>query len=202
MKLTAREQAWAEAYLVTLNKAESARRAKYKGDNVQLANIGWQNYRKAHIRAYLKDRLDEMCMPANEILVRYTDMASSNISEFAHVSTHRDLAELENGYLVKKFKRKITRTQSGGEYEEIELELYDAKSALDSLAKYHHLLTDKIEITWKDEISILVRKGIITQQDIINEFAGEVPQGLLESFGIQPNEVGKAEVDSSIEASE
>lgn len=144
-KLTAKEQAWAEAYLVTLNKAESARRAKYKGNDAQLAVIGYQNYRKLHIRAYLDARMADLTMPANEILKRLTDMASSSLPDYAHIRDSRDLADCENGHVIKKFKKTTITTEKGSEVETVELELYDALSALEKLGKYHALFTDKVE---------------------------------------------------------
>lgn len=156
--LTAKEQAWAEAYLLTLSKAEAARRAKYKGDNAQLAVIGWQNYRKLHIQAYLKKRLAEMTMPAEEVLRRLTDMASSNISDFANIRDEKDLSETEQGHVIKKFKRIFTRSQIGNEIETIELELYDAQAALEKLGRYHSLFTDKIEHSSDPDKPIIVKK--------------------------------------------
>lgn len=155
-RLTAKEKAWAEAWLVTLSKAEAARRAKYKGDNVQLANIGWQNYRKPHIQAYLKDRLAEMVMPANEVLRRLTDMASGSVSDFADIKSSAGLVETEQGHIVKKFKKTTTRTAYGSEVEAVELELYDAQAALVHLGKIHGLFTDKVEHSGMIESKLII----------------------------------------------
>jgi hypothetical protein len=85
-------------------------------------------------------------MSADEILIRLANMARSNIADFAHVGNDVGLSELgDDGQVIKKFKRKITRTQSGDEYEEIELELYDAQAALVHLGRHHSLFTDRIE---------------------------------------------------------
>lgn len=154
--LTAKEQAWAEAYLLTLSKAEAARRAKYKGDNAQLAVIGWQNYRKLHIQAYLKERLAEMTMPAEEVLRRLTDMASSNISDFAQIRDSKDLVDCENGHVIKKFKKTNITTEKGSEVETVELELYDALSALEKLGRYHALFTDKVEHSGKVDSNVVL----------------------------------------------
>lgn len=141
-KLTAKEQAWADAFLVTLNKAEAARRAKYKGDSSTLAHIGWENYRKAHIQAYLKAKLDEMAMPANEVLTRLSEQASADMSDFLEFKEGIKLPYLdlktanEKGLLrlVKKFKY-----NSEGQPE---IELYDAQAALVHLGKAHGLFNN------------------------------------------------------------
>lgn len=142
-KLTPKEKAWADAYLVTLSKAGAARIAKYKGDSNTLAHVGWENYRKEYIQAYMKDKLDQMAMPANEVLARLAAMASSNLSDFASIKTSKDLEECEDGAVLKKFKRKLTRdTKNDTEYEEVELELYDAQAALVHLGKAHGLFNN------------------------------------------------------------
>lgn len=67
MSLTGKMKKWADAYLVTLNKTEAARRAGYGGNNADLSNIGYQNYRKLEVQAYLKEKLDQMSMPESEM---------------------------------------------------------------------------------------------------------------------------------------
>lgn len=141
-KLTAKERAWADAYLITLSKAGAARLAKYKGDNATLAHIGWENYRKAHIQAYMKDKLDRMAMPANEIIARLGKMASSSLSDFADIKNSQDLAECEDGAVIKKFKRDVITDQLGRQHEKIEIELYDAQAALVHIGKVHGLFNN------------------------------------------------------------
>lgn len=150
MALNKQQQAFIEHYLVCLNATKAARKAGYS-DRYLNTNAS-KLLQNTTIRAEIDRRLREVILPANEVLARYTDMATSNISEFATIATARDLENLDNGYLVKKFKRDVVTDQLGRQHEKIEIELYDAKSALDSLAKYHHLLTDKLEITWRDKL--------------------------------------------------
>lgn len=147
-KMTGKELAWADSWLETRNKTEAARRAGYKGNSSTLAHIGWENYRKEQIQEYIKQKLDESAMPAEEVLERLARMARANIADFAHVQTQVDLGDLgDKGLLVKKFKRKRTYTQAGNEYEEIELELYPADVNLERIGRYHGLFTDRQEIS-------------------------------------------------------
>lgn len=159
--LTAKEKTWADAYLVTLSKAGAARIAKYKGDSKTLAHVGWENYRKEHIQAYMKGKLDQMAMPANEVLARLGAMASSNISDFASIRTSKDLEECEAGAVIKKFKHDIITDQLGRQHEKIELELYDALPALVHIGKAHGLFTDRIEHTGPDGGPIIIREIIV-----------------------------------------
>jgi phage terminase small subunit len=151
MALTGKMLAWANAWLETRNKTESSRIANYKGNDATLASIGYENFKKLEIQEYIKQRLDELAMPAEEVLERLARMARANIADFAHVQTNADLAALgDKGLLVKKFKRKKTFTQAGNEYEEIELELYPADVNLERVGRYHGLFTDKTEISGPD----------------------------------------------------
>ena len=139
--LTAREKAWADAYILTLNKAEAARRARYKGDNVQLATIGWQNYRKPYIKVYLKDKLEAMVMSADEVLARLAGMAQSSIEDYIDIlpGGRMILTNFEQAknagvlHLIKKLK--ITK-------EGPEIELYDAQAALVHIGKAHGLFKE------------------------------------------------------------
>lgn len=179
-KLTAKEEAWANAYLLTLSKAGAARLAKYKGDSSTLAHIGWENYRKAHIQAYMKDKLDEMAMRANEVLARLGMMGSSSIADFATVSNADELEVHPGASVVKKFKRKVYHPPNADPYEEIELELYDAQVPLLNIGKQHGLFTDKhlVELKVQGEVDALldILKDTLPQEqyaNVLSRLSGE-----------------------------
>jgi lipid II:glycine glycyltransferase (peptidoglycan interpeptide bridge formation enzyme) len=117
------------------------------------------------------------------------------------VSRPGDLADEKykgKTHVIKKIKRKITRDQYGREFEEMELEFYDARQTLVDLGRHYKLFTDRLEIDWKVEIIELLKQGAITPQDIMNEFADEpeAAVGLLESFGLSATEIREAEMES------
>ena len=200
--LNTKQRAFIEEYLICWNASEAARRSGYNGkSNV----VGSQLLANLSIKAEIDNRLSEMRMSANEVLKRLSDMARADIADFVRVSRPTDLLRPRykgKTHVIKKFKKTTVHTRTGDMIVTTELELYDSRSTLVDLGRHHKLFTDRIEVTWKDELTDLIRKGIVTQQDILNEFGSEVPQGLLESFGIPTNEVGKAEVDSAKQASE
>lgn len=202
MALNTKQKVFIEEYLICWNASEAARRAGYNGKS----NVaGSQLLSNLSIKTEIDNRLDEMKMSSNEVLKRLSDMARADIADFVRVAQPTDLLRPRykgKTHVIKKFKKTTVHTRTGDTIVTTELELYDSRSTLVDLGRHHKLFTDRIEVTWKDEVTDLVRKGIITQEDVLNEFRGEVPQGLLESFGIPTDEVGKAEVDSTIEASE
>lgn len=154
MALTGKMKKWADAYLETLNKTEAARRAGYGGNDADLANIGYQNYRKLEIQAYLKDQLDKMAMSEPEIIARLSAQASGDMSDFIEFKDGiktpfldlKGAADKGLLHLVKKFKYNAASMP--------EVELYDSKSALDSLAKIRGLMTDKIEHSGEVGLSV------------------------------------------------
>ena len=135
--MNTKQTVFVNEYLRCWNSSEAARRAGYNGkSNV----IGPRLLADVSIKAEIDERLAELKMSADEVLVRLANMARSNIADFAHVGSDKDLADLgDKGLVVKKFKRKITRTQAGGEYEEIELELYPADVNLERIGRAHKL---------------------------------------------------------------
>jgi hypothetical protein len=134
MALSKRQRAFIDEYfLCNMKGAEAARRMGSKQPRLYAHRMLTND----NVLAEVDRRLREKQLSADEALARLGDMASSNLSDFAYIGSDSDLAECQQGYLIKKFKRKITRTQAGGEYEEIELELYDAQSALVNILKIH-----------------------------------------------------------------
>lgn len=100
------------------------------------------------IKEEITRRLREKHLTADMVIARLSEMATSNIADFASIKTSEDLANSrEIAYLIKKFKRKIIKCDDdpNKEYEEIELELYDAQAALEKVGRHLILFTDKVE---------------------------------------------------------
>lgn len=142
MALTGKMRKWADAYLLTLSKTQASRLAGYGGSNSSLSQIGWENYRKLEVQAYMKDKLDEMAMTANEVLARLGMMASTSMADFATVKSAKELEVHEGAAAVKKFKSEIITDMLGRMHEKVELELYDAQAPLINIGKQHGLFSD------------------------------------------------------------
>ena len=54
--LTLKQRRWVDAYLMTGNATESARRAGYKGNDHTLGSVGGENLTKPEIQSALKER--------------------------------------------------------------------------------------------------------------------------------------------------
>jgi len=116
---------------------------------------------KPNIKKLISDRLDEMAMTKNEVLFRLSAIARASEFPFIRITDegfcYFDFSDPEAEhylFLIKKIKTKRTRRLEGkGENAEtwedewIEVELHDAQAALNTLAKYHGMLTDKLDVT-------------------------------------------------------
>jgi len=161
---------------------------------------GPKNLVKTSINAVIQQRLTEKHMSANEVLARLADMGRSDISEFVDVSRPGDLADEKykgKTHVIKKIKRKITRDQYGREFEEMELEFYDARQTLVDLGRHHKLFTDKVEITWKDEITNLLKSGTISPEQVENELGSELATELFNAIGLSVVGIREAQTQSA-----
>lgn len=137
-------------------------------------------------------------MSAEEVLTRLADMARSDIADFARVGDAKSLEDLRGKtHVVKKFKRKIIKPKDKDSepYEEIELELYDAQSALLNIGKQHGLFSDRhvVEMRLEKEID-----------GILDALEGILPPELYDRVlaVISGTEEGEGEVEAEAEDSE
>ncbi len=145
-ELTDKEQLFVDEYCKCWNRAEAIINAGFNPGNRQRASeMGYQILQKTPVREAIKLRLEDSAMSAHEVLMRLGDMARASLADFSKVTELKDLKNHPKAHVVKKLK--VTKTILLGDVEKIttEIELYDAKSALDTLAKHHGLLADKQE---------------------------------------------------------
>lgn len=165
-ELTGKQRAFINAYLgeAKFNATEAARVAGYKGDDVTLAAVGYENLRKPQIEAEVRARFNEATMSANEVLARITEIASGRITDFLDddgafslkITKQRGKDHLLKKLKIKRTAKKVDSFTEGEEdaketietslvHEDVELEMYSAHEALRDLGKFHKLFTDRIE---------------------------------------------------------
>lgn len=148
--LLPKQRAFVVAYLDCLNSSEAARRAGYPARSAR--QVGHENRTKPDIRAAIDAGMGERGMPREEVLDRLRSHAAGDMRDFLKTDTDGDVFWIELTadkplHLIKKLK--ITKSTLGdGDSAlivetKVEIELYDAKAALDTLAKHHRLLGDQ-----------------------------------------------------------
>lgn len=172
-KLTGKQRAFINHYIVTMNATEAARRAGYKASYDTLRSIGAENLAKPNIKAEIEKRMERLAMPSYEVLKRLTEMARADLSKYIDADGALDINAMKAdgvGYLLKKYKRvKRTLTAKGipiGEEEYLETELYPADGALDKLMRYHSLYNDKTTLDLPKELLDLIRSKQFTPEQI------------------------------------
>lgn len=176
-KLTGKQRAFINHYIVTMNATEAARRAGYKASYDTLRSIGAENLAKPNIKAEIEKRMERLAMPSYEVLKRLTDMASGDLSKYLTEDGSIDIIAMKAdgvGFLLKKYKRvKRTLTAKGipiGEEEYLDVELYPADGALDKLMRYHSLYNDKTTLDLSTELLNLIRSKQFTPEQIREMF--------------------------------
>jgi len=117
------------------NATEAARQAGYKKPNVQGPRL------KKILQPEIDARLDEMGMPANEVLARLSEQARADLADYITTGALLDWEKLkEHGKsrLIKKYR--VTLNALG--QMKTEIELYDAQRALELIGKAHGLFKD------------------------------------------------------------
>lgn len=189
--LTGKQLRWAQEYIVTLNETESSRRAGYKGDDNALAVQGHHNLRNPKIMAYVRERLAQHAMSAEEVLVRLSDIGRNDLGDCLNEFGGIDPLEAKRkgkSHLIKRFKVKTTLiTEKDGSEKEIvetEIEMHDPQTALALLSKYHDL-TNRVKVDdWRSELIELLREGKVTPEQVQEELGRDLAQEFFESAGV------------------
>lgn len=148
VKLTRKQQAFINEYLQCWNATEAAKRAGYSENSAY--SIGHENLSKPEIAAAIKVRVDALTMSADEALLRLTEHARGDLSEFIGLDVQQ-IAEHPRARLIKKYKRTVRTGKDDYCEERVELELYDAQVATIHILKERHLMageaTERSEVT-------------------------------------------------------
>lgn len=144
-KLTDKQRAFINGYLVSWNATKAAIEAGYSAKTAYA--IGDNLLRKIEIRAEINRRITEMAMSADEALARLSDQATANVTEFINLDAD-ELKAHPKAHLLKKVKR-IVRWHGKEKTETIEFEVHDPQNALVHILKEQHLksgeATERVE---------------------------------------------------------
>lgn len=157
--MTDKQKIFCEKYIQCWNATEAARQAGYSGSDDTIRAIASENLTKPNIREYIDKRIQEVSMSTNEILHRLTEWGRGTVAPFLTddnyseaLSVNSDEAKKAIG-LIKKIKQDETVLKSKNSNDEIvtkrrfEIELHDAKDAVDKLARIRGLYKDNLDIT-------------------------------------------------------
>ena len=139
MTLNNKRLVFTKEYLKDFNATQAAIRAGYSPKTAY--SQGQRLLKNVEIKEVLAERLDELTMSAEEVLVRLGEQARSSIADVIEPTGKRtfllDTDKIaEHGHLIKR----IYHTKHG-----VGIELYNSQRALELIGKKHALFTDRIE---------------------------------------------------------
>ena len=145
MALSAKHQQFVEEYLSCFNATRAYQAVYPSVGRLTAASNGYRLLREnPEVAEYVKLRLSEAAMSADEVLMRLAEQARGAHSEYIQEDGTIDIESM-----VKKGKahliKKISYTKGRKEYE-----FHDAQAALIQLGKHHKLFVDRQEVTGKD----------------------------------------------------
>lgn len=198
-KLTAKEQRFVDEYIVCLNGTEAHRRAGYAGDDNLHAVEASRLLRKPKIIRAIGERTEHFAMSANETLAHLTDISRNDMGDVLNSFGGIDISEaVRRGKTnqIKRFKSKVTTiTEKDGTEREIvetEIEMYDRQLALNTLAKYHSLLIDRVRTEdWRTDILKLLREGLVTPVQLEAELGYDVAREIITTFELSSVNAGE-----------
>lgn len=147
--LNFKQRVFVEHYLQAWNATDAARRAGYKGNDITLASVGYENLRKPQIAEAIERRLAELQMGADEVIQRLSEHARGNLAPFLDSNANGlDLASdraQASMNIVRKFKtthKTFHRGETSWDEVQTEIELYDAQRALELLGRHLALFAE------------------------------------------------------------
>lgn len=163
MGLTNKQRVFVEEYLRCWNATEAALVAGYADRSAR--QQGSRLLTNDDIAAEIKLRVAEKAMTADEVLIRLAQHARGDMGDFLDISSMSFQVDLSGAvekkltHLIKKVKQRTTTTIRNDEETEthdIEIELYDAQSALVQLGRVHGLFTDKSDMNLSGPVTFKV----------------------------------------------
>jgi phage terminase small subunit len=143
-KLNPKQQAFIAAYLQSWNATHAAIEAGYSAKTARqqasrlLSNV--------NVAGEIELRLAQLKMSGNEALARLSDIARGDISDFMTITDEATGIDFEKA--LKNGKLHLVKKITFGKGK-VAFEMYDKQAALNTIAKHHGLLNEKVEIDIK-----------------------------------------------------
>jgi phage terminase small subunit len=141
--LSLKQKRFVEAYLVTGNATEAARRAGYNATEDALRVIGCENLTKLSIKRRIQARLSDAHVTANEVIGTLASQMRGDITDLFNESGGFSIQEIRDkglGHLIKKVKLKREWEDAGEDEAKIpvdiiEIEFHNSQAAAQQLCK-------------------------------------------------------------------
>lgn len=146
MALSNKQRIWLDEYLQCWNATEAARRAGYK----QARQSGSENLSKPDIRAAIAARMEEVAMPANEVLARLSEQGRNEAAQYIRAELDQDgklVGYFDLKQCIRDGKQHLIKKMKYDSNGNLEIEVFDAQAALIQMGRHHGLFNDKTDLT-------------------------------------------------------
>lgn len=192
--LTAKQQAFIHAYCTNgFNGVRAARAAGYSGSYSALGVAAHDNLKNPKIRVAIDQHFKALTMGADEVLMRLTAIARGDFADLLDKDGNFDMKlARQRGmtYLIKEqeFTEKFIPQEGHDDIviRTAKIKLHDAHAALNTLAKYHGLLSERLKIDdWRSEAIEAIRRGELAYQPVAEELGESLAAELFRSAGVK-----------------
>ena len=166
-RLNDKQRLFVELYCQYRNASRAAREAGYS--DVRSDQAGYQLLRNSEVLAAISQLMEQTAMSAGECLGRMTVWGRGSLEYFldenGELSLTTEEAKNNRGLLKKVRQKKIVRTTPEGDKIEethTEIELHDAKDAVDKMLHIHGRYKTKIDLSnlTEQELDELLTKAL------------------------------------------
>lgn len=194
-RLTLKQRKFCLSYIgeANGNGAEAARLAGYRGNDVTLRAVAYENLTKPHIARLIEEMRAEAekaasgkILSATEVLVGLTRIAEADI---ANLFPNDEWMQEARKHGVSRLIKSVSFDKDTGRL--TKLEIHNAHGAHVDLGKYHKLFTEKIEIVKPTEAAREAFEAILAETGLPEEKARQI---VAARFGISEQELISTEV--------
>tara|TARA_B100000749_G_C18399009_1_gene453845 strand:- start:479 stop:1126 length:648 start_codon:yes stop_codon:yes gene_type:complete len=115
--------------------------------------------RHPNVREYIQERLDEHTMDATEVLLRFTEIARSEMGDIVKRDPRTGALQVDNEAVVEnsRFIKSFAFDSNGNP----KIEFHDAVAALRDLARVHSMFHDSLEIGGPGGVPLTVNVNFV-----------------------------------------
>lgn len=168
-QLPERQALFVKEYLVDLNGTKAAIRAGYKEKAAceQAARLLAKDRVKAALKSQLSEHWKELAMSADEVIAELSKVARANMEDYVvheNGDITPDLSKCTRDQMAAVQQFTVDRTGGTGDGERrlvlrTTIKLADKHRPAETLARYHKLLIDRVEVTASDEVLAAIAEG-------------------------------------------
>ena len=172
-----KQDRFVEEYIKTFNRTKAALAAGYSPKTAY--SQGARLLKNVEIAKAVSDRLGEIAMTSDEVLMRVAKIARGDIGDMLKVDGENVVIDLvaamdekkekKTGLIKRITQRKLIKNVGDSVIEEVttSLELHDPLTALQLLGKNHRLFVDKTELSGPNDGAIELKNATESTERII-----------------------------------